>query len=162
MLDDGSEIKKSKLLSAKNDSLPEESFLECHDCKGRVHQVCALYNGRKAKARQIFRCPKCILVYRNDDYEPPAPNRESARALPRSKMTDNMEVGLLRALDLAYEKVAIENGIDIAEVEKAEGLSIRVVSHVQKKHVVRDEVSLCRWILQPLSIMFTSLTNVYR
>jgi E1A/CREB-binding protein len=143
LLDDGSEITKSKLLSEKHDSLPEESFLECHDCKGRVHQVCALVNGRKVNARDIFRCPKCILVHRSADNEPPKPSKESANQLPRCKMSDSMEEGLLRALDRAYEKVALEIGIDVSEVEKAEGLSIRIMSHVQKKHAVRDEVSLC-------------------
>ena len=57
-------------------------------------------------------------------------------------MSDSKEEGLLRALDLAYEKVAAEMGIDVCEVEKVEGLSIRVMSHVQKQHAVRDEVSL--------------------
>jgi E1A/CREB-binding protein len=141
MLDDGSEITKLKLLSAKNDSLPEESFLECHDCKGRVHQVCALVNGRKATSSEIFRCPKCILVHRSVENEPPKPTKESAKYLPRCKMSDSMEEGLLKALDLAYEKVAAEMGIEVSEVEKAEGLSIRVMSHVQKQHAVRDEVS---------------------
>jgi hypothetical protein len=142
MLDDGSETKKAKLLSRKHDSLPEESFLECHDCKGRVHKVCALYNGRKAKTSEIFRCPKCILVRRCAKNEPPKSPKESAKELPRCKMSDSMEEGLLRALDVAYDKDAVGMGVDISEIEKAEGLSIRVLSHVKKRHDVRDQVSL--------------------
>jgi E1A/CREB-binding protein len=142
MLDDGSEIKKSKLLQARNDSLPEESFIECNDCKGKVHHVCALYNGRKARAREIFRCPKCILVHRPADQEPPKPSKESAKELPRCKMSDSMEEGLAGALESAYEKVAVEMGVDVAEVDKAQGLSIRIISNVLKKHAVRDEVGI--------------------
>jgi E1A/CREB-binding protein len=141
MLDDGSEIRKSKLVSAKHDSLPEEAFIECHDCSARVHQICALYNGRKAKPNEIFRCLKCILVQRESDKEPDKV-WESAKELPKCKMSDFIEEGLLKTLDKAYENASSNQGISLKEVEKAEGISVRVMSHVQKKHTVRDEVRI--------------------
>jgi len=139
MLDDGSEIKKQRLLSAKHDSLPTEAFIECYDCKANVHQICALYNGRKSDSNQVFRCPKCILVRRSPDEEPDK-ICEAAKELPRCKMSDFIEGGLSDALEKAYEKTASELGISIDEVEKARGLSVRVMSHVKKKHAVRDEM----------------------
>ncbi|KAL3942048.1 MAG: hypothetical protein SGARI_000393 [Bacillariaceae sp.] len=139
MLDDGSEIKKSRLISAKHDSLPEEAFVQCNDCHARVHHICALFNSRKAKSKDQFRCPKCVLVRRLVE---PSQVAETAKNLPSCKMSDFMETGLSNALSKAYEERALELGIDIADVEKVKGISVRVVSHVKKKHAVRDEVRM--------------------
>jgi hypothetical protein len=143
MLDDGSEVKKSGLLSAKLNTLPEETFLECHDCHGRVHKVCALANSRKVRSGNGFLCPKCVLVRRADDADTEIENRESARNLPHCKMSNFMEAGLLKSLDDAYAKAAVDDGKSVEDIERASGLSVRVISHVRKKHSVRDEVSPC-------------------
>ena len=141
MLDDGSQTKKSRLKFAKNDSLPEEVFLQCHDCKGRVHQICSLYNCRSAKPNEIFRCPKCINVYKDmQGISSEAAPKSSAENLPKCIMSDFIQDGLLKSLDKAYEKTASETGVNIDHVEKAGGISVRVMSHVSLKHVVRDEV----------------------
>lgn len=137
MLDDGSEIKKSRLFSAKHDSLPVEAFIECSDCHARVHHVCALFNSRRATSKDQFRCPKCVMVQRVVE---PKTVFESAKDLPRCKMSDFMEKGLLDALAIAYKQWASELEVDVAEVEKVKGLCVRVMSHVKKKHAVRDEV----------------------
>ena len=146
MLDDGSEINKSRLISAKHDSLPEEAFVHCNDCHARVHHICALFNSRKATSKDQFHCPKCVLVHRTVE---PTQVVETAKDLPSCKMSDFMETGLSNALSKAYEERALKLGIDVAAVEKVKGLSVRVVSHVKKKHAVRDEVRmrLRRWSL---------------
>ena len=141
VLDDGSEIKKSRLKCSKNDSLPEEIFLECHDCKGRVHKICALYNCRNAKPNEAFRCPKCINAY-NDMHGLPTRAPKSAKDLPRCHMSDFIQDGLLKSLKEAYQETASQNGINVENVEKAEGLSVRVLSHVYLKHTIRDEVCI--------------------
>jgi E1A/CREB-binding protein len=143
MLDDGCEIQKSRLDATKNDSLPEERFLNCHDCNAAVHEICALFNSRTAKRFDVFRCPKCMLVRRTVE---PEKVREAAPQLPRCKMSDFMEQGLLKVLEQAYSKNAKETGVDISAVERAEGLCIRVLSHVKKKHAVRDEVRAAQQI----------------
>jgi len=141
VLDDGSQTKKSRLKFAKNDSLPEEVFLQCHDCKGRVHQICSLYNCRSAKPNEIFRCPKCINVYKDmQGISSEAAPKSSAENLPKCIMSDFIQDGLLKSLDKAYEKTASETGVNIDHVEKAGGISVRVMSHVSLKHVVRDEM----------------------
>lgn len=140
MLDDGGEVRKSSLLSAKHDALPAEVFLECYDCRGKVHKICALANSRKIKSRDVFRCPKCILVRRPAGLTV-AENPESAKNLRRCKMSDFMEAGLLKALDAAHLKAASEDGKCVDDIEKPQGLCVRVMSHVRKKHTVRDEVS---------------------
>jgi E1A/CREB-binding protein len=154
ILDDGSEIKKSKLYKAKHDSVPKEAFLECHSCKARVHEICALYNSRKARRCEIFRCPKCILAYRTIE---PKKAHGTAAELPRCRMSDFLEEGLSKSLEKAYSRTAKELGVDISEVETANGLCIRVLSHVKTKHAVRDEVSVLRFVW--LLLLSLSLTN---
>jgi E1A/CREB-binding protein len=139
-LDDGAETKKSRLQSAKHDSIPEEAWVECDDCKTRVHQICALYNGRRTKERSTVWCPKCTLVNREDDAKP-SEFTNRAQNLPKCKMSDSMEAGLEKSLATAYEAKARELGVGVDEVEKAKGLSIRVLSHIEKHHAVRDLVS---------------------
>ena len=141
-LDDGSEIMKSRLLRSKHDSLPEEVWIECEDCKSRVHQICALYNGRMSKPKSVFWCPKCILKNRNSSKAPEMTSNR-AKDLPVCSMSDFMEKGLAETLAAAYEAKAKERNVAVSDVEKVEGLCIRVMSHIETKHVVRDEVR-CR------------------
>jgi E1A/CREB-binding protein len=139
-LDDDTETWKSNLQVAKHDSLPEETWIECDDCKSRVHKICALYNGRSSNSKSTFWCPKCILKNRDPDEEPTEFNNR-AQDLPKCKMSDSMEEGLEKTLATAYDAKAKELGVGVDEVEKAKGLSIRVLSHIEKKHSVRDMVS---------------------
>mmetsp|Transcript_27292 Transcript_27292/g.65375 ORF Transcript_27292/g.65375 Transcript_27292/m.65375 type:complete len:761 (-) Transcript_27292:1337-3619(-) len=141
LLDDGTEINKSELLYAKLDTLPEETFVKCHDCDGRFHKVCALANSRKIRSKSPFRCPKCVLVRRSVDKEPEEiENPESAKNLPRCKMSDFIEAGLQTNLDEAYASAALAEGKNLTDIGKATGLCVRVLSHVRKKHSVRDEM----------------------
>ena len=59
-------------------------------------------------------------------------------------MSDALETGLLKTLSNAYEAKAKELGVPAEQVEKAEGLSVRLVSHIEKVHPVREEVSLSK------------------
>jgi E1A/CREB-binding protein len=67
------------------------------------------------------------------------PNR--AKDLPKSRMSDFIERGMEASLVAAYEKKAEKAKIKLEDVEKAKGLCIRVISHIETKHVVREEVS---------------------
>jgi len=144
LLEDGSEVRKSSLQKFKNDGLPEEAWVQCDECSGWVHQVCALFNGRRNKNAAAYRCPKChVDKCREGDLIESETRVKSAKDLPHCKMSLSIEAGLHKALASAYEEKAMELGVDVAEVERAEGLFVRVVSNMEKKHVVRDEVS-CR------------------
>lgn len=138
-LDDGSEIMKSRLMRSKHDSLPEEGWVECDQCKSRVHQICALHNSRMSKPNSIFWCPDCVESKTCVD-ESPNMDALGAKDLPTCTMSDFMEKGLQKSLTAAYEGKAKATNVRIDDIEKANGLCIRVLSHVEKKHVVRDEV----------------------
>ena len=50
------------LTKKKNDEMHEESWVECSICERWVHQICALFNGRKNKVSEtVYHCPFCIL-----------------------------------------------------------------------------------------------------
>ena len=165
VLDDGNEIKKRDLSRMKNDALPEEAWVQCDDCHSWVHQICALFNGRKNKTAATFTCPKCHIKKR--DGGEAEKTTFCAKDLPHCKMSMAIESGLQSALQNAYEDKAKEMDISIDEVEKAEGLTVRVVSNMDKKHVVRDEVSTIHRfcnndrLLRLQSIFFSVHFNTY-
>lgn len=140
MLDDGTETRKSRLHEAKNDSNPEETWVRCDGCKANVHQVCALTSDRIRNPEEKFFCPKCDLKNREGFDLEPVPYNRRAKDLQRCEMSNELEAGVIKCLEAAYESKAKELNIPFEEVEKAEGLSIRVLSHITKKHGVRDEV----------------------
>lgn len=140
-LDDGKETKKKLLVKLKNDVTPEESWIQCEECKSWAHQICALFNPKQA-SNAAFTCPKCHLKKDLKRKGCKVSNAFSgARELPKCQLSDGIEEGLAKALLKAYEQVAIERGCTVSQVEKAENLIVRVVSNLQKKHKVREEVS---------------------
>lgn len=142
VLDDGKEIRKEDLQKFKNDALPEEAWVQCDCCHSWVHQICALFNGRKNKMAATYTCPKChIKKVADGEGDKPEQIMKCAGDLPHSKMSVAIEEGLRNALTAAYEERALETGVSVDDVEKAEGLTVRVVSNMETKHVVREEVS---------------------
>lgn len=143
VLDDNTEIEKTQLQSFKNDGIPEEAWVQCDDCSSWVHQICALFNGRKNKSSAAYRCPKCHIRAANNG-EVTEDSMKGAKDLPHCKLSLSIENGLQQALATAYTEKAVDLGISIHQVEKANGLTVRVVSNIEKKHVVREEVSRSR------------------
>ena len=133
-LDNGKETKKSLLKRMRNDLTLEEKWIRCMECQDLCHQVCSLYTQKHS-----FICPKCIIKYKNDEFENtdnPVSSYRDASALPECNLSRAIERGLACVLSEEYEKSAC----DTAEVERADGLSIRVVMSLEKKHKVRHEM----------------------
>jgi hypothetical protein len=142
VLDDGGEILKKELQEFKNDALPEEAWVHCDQCHSWVHQICALFNGRTNKSTATYTCPNCHLKK-----ESPADTRtqiekllKGAEDLAHCNMSMALEKGLIEALNTAYKGKAEELGVGVDQVEKAGGLTVRVVSNMEKKHFVGEEV----------------------
>jgi hypothetical protein len=142
VLEDGGEIMKKELQEFKNDALPEEAWVHCDQCHSWVHQICALFNGRTNKSTAMYTCPNCHLKK-----ESPVDTRtqiekllKGAEDLPHSNMSMALEKGLTEALNTAYKGKAEELGIGVDQVEKAGGLTVRVVSNMEKKQFVGEEV----------------------
>jgi E1A/CREB-binding protein len=147
VLDDGSEIRKKDLQQFKNDALPEEGWVQCDFCDSWVHQICALFNGRKNRTSSSYMCPKCDIAKRSSGELLVSGDNEQlkmAKDLPHCKMSETIEDGLRASLAKAYVERANELGVDLADVEKPDPLYVRVVSNMEKKHIVRDEVRFGR------------------
>ena len=142
ILDDGSEVKKCRLKCTKNDSTPEESFLECYDCKTRMHKICALHNCRIRKPDEVFRCHKCTNVFTEINGLSTS-HPKAAKDLPNCSMSDFIQKGLLQSLEKRYRERAAQDGVDIDSVDKATDLQVRVMSHLALKQTVREEVCTC-------------------
>jgi E1A/CREB-binding protein len=142
LLDDGIEIHKKDLIKRKNDSTPEEAWVQCDKCDSWVHQICALFNGRKNNSVSSYTCPKCYMKKLDaGEILQPKVGMKTAEDLPHCKMSLALESGLQRHLTLEYEKQALKLGVSYNQVEKVDGLTVRVISNIQKAHSVRDEVS---------------------
>jgi E1A/CREB-binding protein len=141
VLEDGSNVRKAALQKLKNDGIPEEAWVQCDDCNDWVHQICALFNGRRNKTTAAYLCPKCHIKKTPDGETVEEEKRvKVAKDLPHCKMSVEIEKGLNGILTKACEDRAKELGIDVSAVEKVEGLSVRVISNIEKNHLVRDEV----------------------
>ena len=142
VLDDGTETTKQQLQSHKNDDVPEEAWARCDDCNAWYHQICALFNSRKlSSTKATFSCPKCVIRKRIEYRTEPVENKQTAKNLPTCQLSDAIEAGLERCLTELYEQTAKEQGLaSIDDVEKVDGLTVRVVSHLDKKHRVRDNL----------------------
>jgi E1A/CREB-binding protein len=140
-LDDGSEVKKKDLQEFKNDAVPEEGWVNCDECKAWVHQICALFNGRTNKSDASYMCPNCYLArpestIDRDSFKPV----KLASDLAECSMSMAIEKGLAKALETAYSARAKELGLSVENVEKANGLVVRVLANTEKKHFVGEEV----------------------
>jgi len=141
MLDDGTEVRKKDLHKLKNDSMPEEAWVQCDTCDSWVHQICALFNGRKNKSAASYSCPKCDLAKLSvPGSRIAAKPLKVAADLPHCKMSLAIEKGLENHLEKAYMQRAVDTDVPPENVEKVEGITVRVISNMEKTHVVRDEM----------------------
>lgn len=140
VLDDGSEIRKDDLQGFSNDALPEEAWVNCDHCQSWVHQICALFNGRTNKSNATYTCPRCYLSALDQSPSSVRASMKGAADLPHCKMSRELEEGLQRALGAAYVVKSNELGVGVDDIEKADGLSVRVISNIDKHHFVGDEM----------------------
>lgn len=140
-LDDGRVTTKSLLIELKNDSSPEEAWVQCDQCHDWNHQVCALFNGSQNAKTSTFMCSKCFLKSPGENDKQARTGIKGASELPHCNLSRSIEDGLLKTLSKVYEKVAKDRTCTVAQVEKAEGLNVRVVSSMKKTQKVREAVS---------------------
>lgn len=139
-LDDGKEIGKNDLQKLKNDALAEEAWVQCDGCFNWVHQICALFNGRKNKTSASYTCPKCHMtkLKSNTQMKKIAVPFKNATDLPHCSLSRCLELGVSQALENEYLKRARVKGCSVDEIDKVDKLSVRVISNMEKKHFVRE------------------------
>jgi E1A/CREB-binding protein len=141
-LDDGTKVFKKGLQEFKNDSVAEEGWVHCDDCNSWVHQICGLFNGRTNNSSAKYTCPRCTLKNAPDligRHTPPS-FMKGAKELPHCKMSLAIENGLFQALEVAYMNHSKVAKVPFDDIKKVEGLAVRVLSSVDKNHVVGEKV----------------------
>ncbi|CAN0413664.1 unnamed protein product, partial [Discosporangium mesarthrocarpum] len=109
---------KSDLKKKKNDEQAEEPWVECDMCKLWVHQICALFNGRKNTNDQAsYFCPHCVLNTRRQTGNlNPTALKLGGKDLPHGPLSALIEEKVTERLQKAYELDALEKGVPVDQV----------------------------------------------
>ena len=138
-LPDGTQCTKRSLQKLRNDAIPEEGWVECDKCERWIHQVCALFNGRKNKNAVAYNCPSCHIEDRKQKKQlQPSAEVKQAADLAKCTLSRFLENGVQKHLEREYESMAAEQKVDVDKIEKVLPYTIRVVSNTEKKQMVRD------------------------
>ncbi|KAL4110687.1 hypothetical protein PRIC1_002378 [Phytophthora ramorum] len=103
--------------------------------KGTVHSI-------TTSPGSEFLCPECLLEHRKSEPEKYKVGRHafSAKDLPRTKLSDFLERRIIQSLKAEREDEAKWTQRDVNDVETAEGLTVRLVSNIEKQLMVRDKM----------------------
>jgi E1A/CREB-binding protein len=111
-----------------------------------VHQLCALFNGRRNISDAVaYVCPICLTEKRRCGSSGEQiiagadTNRKMAAVdLPQTTLTKFLEERIQARLAIAYSETAEKTGVTLESVEKCPNLSLRLVSSYDKSHIVRE------------------------
>ncbi|MED6136920.1 hypothetical protein PIB30_060220 [Stylosanthes scabra] len=133
----GISVSKELLDKKRNDEVLEESWVQCDNCKGWQHQVCALYNNKSdLDSSAEYICPKCRIKDIENGTHVPSPKSAiyGAKDLPRTMLSDHIEKRLFKRLLQEREEWEKEKGFSAPdEFLAVEDLSVRVVLSVDKQ-----------------------------
>lgn len=117
----------------------EEPWVACDNCDGWVHQLCALFNGRRNIGEVPFLCPKCLLNRRSKGMEIMKTDKKfKAEDLPHSNLSSFIEKRIYELLDRKYSEAASKLDIPLDEVDKAPTMFLRQVTSLDKNQAVRE------------------------
>ncbi|TDH73274.1 hypothetical protein CCR75_008140 [Bremia lactucae] len=103
--------------------------------KGTVHSI-------TTSPSSEFLCPECLLHARKSEPQKYKIGRHafSAKDLQRTKLSDFLERRLSKSLQAEREDEAKWTRRAVKDVETAEGLTVRLVSNIEKQLMVRDKM----------------------
>ncbi|KAF8755803.1 hypothetical protein HU200_011275 [Digitaria exilis] len=111
-----------------------EWWVQCDKCKAWQHQICALFNRKCEGAKAEYTCAKCFLKEKDsgDIHAMESSTVLGARELPRTKLSDHIEQRLSERLEQDRQQRASTLGKGVEEVQRVEGLTVRVVSSADR------------------------------
>lgn len=113
-------VAKKELVKKKNDEVHEESWVQCDVCERWIHQICGLFNTRQHKEHDSeYCCPLCLLEKRKETGALPQPKPPSAVDLPRTKLSEYLEVHLVRRIKQRRRELAEDKAKTEVRVEGA-------------------------------------------
>ncbi|RZC63095.1 hypothetical protein C5167_024863, partial [Papaver somniferum] len=124
---------KERLQKKKNNEETDEWWVQCDKCKAWQHEICALFNGRRNDGKQQkYTCDECYIGEVERGERNPSPQTLGAKDLPKTRLSDHIEMRLFKCLTQDKQERAQLNGKSIDEIPGAESLTVRVVSSVDK------------------------------
>lgn len=96
-------------------------WVQCDKCEAWQHQICALFNGRRNDGGQAeYTCPNCYIIEVERGERKPLPQSAvlGAKDLPRTCLSDHIEVRLDRVLKDDRQKRAEREGKSYDEVSE--------------------------------------------
>jgi len=140
-LDPYQKILKSELQKKTHEEDVDEPRVQCVSCKAWVHNLCGLFNKGTNEEELPYNCPHCLLVELSDSKRKPITNRPQcfleAKDLPRTELSDFMEMRMQRAMDEDRRHRAAMQGRRVEDVPPVPEITIRVINSVNKKAEVK-------------------------
>jgi E1A/CREB-binding protein len=85
-------LRKADLIKKRNNEEPEESWVQCDQCKYWVHQICGLYCSEDRESEVKYFCPNCTLARRQEGLVPtPAEPGLAAVRLRHTELSEVLE-----------------------------------------------------------------------
>jgi len=117
----------------------EEPWVACDGCDGWVHQLCALFNGRRNIGEVPFLCPKCVVAKRAKGMDVLKTDKKyRAVDLPHSNLSLFLEKRINQALERSYVEAAKKLDVTVEDVEKVPPLHLRQVLSLDRNQPVRE------------------------
>ncbi|KAL6862394.1 hypothetical protein ACP4OV_016735 [Aristida adscensionis] len=129
-----SKLKYDKRFNYAETDADTEPWVYCDKCKSWQHQICALFNPKIVEKEAEHTCAKCFLKEKDngDTCSLDSSTILGARELPRTKLSDHIEKRLSERLAQDRQQRASASRKCVEEVPGAEGLTVRVVSSVER------------------------------
>ena len=143
-------LRKDDMKKKQNDAMPGETWVQCDSCQEWVHQICGLFNEGRNDGKRVFSCPQCLLTgLRNGKRTLPESRPQAmltAKDLPRCRLSDVLEERLNDAIKKERNARANAMNVDPSTLETVSGLTVRIVSNVEKTHEVKPKFAetFCR------------------
>ena len=113
---------------------PTKNRVGCDQCERWVHQICALFNGRKNKGEEcVYHCPFCVLDTRRKlKLEKPTTRHKGAKDIEATQCSTYIETRVRKKLAEEIEKIAVNefNG-DKSKIEVPGALFVRQLSNLK-------------------------------
>lgn len=92
-------------------------WVQCDECECWQHQTCALYNPKSdLEGKRKYICPFCRLAEIGVQEHVSIPTALGAKDLPRTKLSDHIELRLFKSLDRERKERAKLSGKSPTEV----------------------------------------------
>ena len=136
-------LQKTDLVRKKNDEQHDEPWVGCDECPRWVHQICALFNGRKNQGETtVYHCPFCVLASRQKLKQDDSTAKiRGAKQIPHTRASAFIEKRVRDKLRVEQERLAVEKGCSVTEVPQTGKLYVRQLSNLKDKtHQVRPRI----------------------